>query len=149
MTDYKKICNLVKTLPDDIIREHIIPYTFQIQPKNLCDDIKSYYSVKTHLHELYYNRWKDTFYYEENADINWLSNDMTSFFNENVATINGYTANHLKKWRRLFIFQDKSDLVIIDFLNKYNHRKCITDINLCLGVLTKFEREEFIQLFSG
>jgi hypothetical protein len=147
MFDCIKLCKLIKTLPDDIIREHIIPYTFQIQSKYLCDDIKSYNSVKTHLYELYYNRWKHTFYYEDNADINWLYNDIVAFFNENIATMNGYTVNHLKKWRRLFIFHDKSDLVIIDFLNKYKHRNCIKDVNLHIGVLTNFEREEFIELY--
>jgi len=143
--DYIKFCNLLKTLPDDIIRENIIPYTLECQPKHLCDDIKSYYLAKTYLYDLYYNRWKHIFYYEDNADINWLSNDMLGFFNENIATMNGYTDNHLKKWRRLFFFQDKSDLVIIDFLNNYKCRNCIKDVNLQLGVLTQTEREELIE----
>lgn len=148
MIEYITLINLLKILPDDIIRENIIPYTLQIQPRHLCDDIKSFFLVKNCLYELYYNRWKHTFYYEDNADINWLCNDMLGFFNDNIATIHGYTINHLKKWKRLFIFHDKSDLVIIDFLNKYRDRNCFKEVNVLIGILTHIEREQFIELIN-
>ena len=41
MCDILELSMLLKKIPCDVIREHIIPYTFQVQPKELCDDIFS------------------------------------------------------------------------------------------------------------
>jgi|TARA_Y100000389_G_C17135167_1_gene352160 mevalonate pyrophosphate decarboxylase len=147
MCDILELSMLLKKIPCDVIREHIIPYTFQVQPKELCDDISSYHTIKSHIKKLYYDRWKDTFHYEENADINWLSNDLRRFLNDDVATMYGYTNNCLEKWRRLFYFQDKSDYVIMEFISNIHARLVTTDINLQLATLTENERQEFI-IFS-
>jgi hypothetical protein len=56
-------------LPIDIIREEILPYTYQPQPKELCNDIRSFYNIRDYLYKLYYNRWLHTFQFEENADL--------------------------------------------------------------------------------
>lgn len=64
----------MNTLPVDIIREHIVPYTYLPQTKEFCDNVKSFISSKARLRQLYCDRWKDAFHYEENADLNWLDN---------------------------------------------------------------------------
>ena len=37
----------MKIIPIDIIINHIIPYTYNIQPKLLLEDIKNYHKIKT------------------------------------------------------------------------------------------------------
>ena len=39
-------------LPFDIIREHIIPYTYKPQPKSLCRDIETFVAVKNALYDI-------------------------------------------------------------------------------------------------
>ena len=36
----------MNTIPIDIIREHILPYTYDPQSQELCDDIRSFYKCK-------------------------------------------------------------------------------------------------------
>lgn len=37
----------MEKIPYDIIINHIIPYTYNIQPKILLEDIKNYYTIKS------------------------------------------------------------------------------------------------------
>ena len=37
----------MKIIPIDIIINHIIPYTYNIQPNLLLEDIKNYHKIKT------------------------------------------------------------------------------------------------------
>ena len=37
----------MENIPYDIIINHIIPYTYNIQPKIVLDDIKNYYKIKS------------------------------------------------------------------------------------------------------
>jgi hypothetical protein len=39
----------MERIPLDIIINHIIPYTYNIQPNILLEDIKNYYTIKTKL----------------------------------------------------------------------------------------------------
>ena len=49
---------LFDKLPIEIIREKIIPYTYEPQPKEVLDDIISYYEVKNLLKDYYINMSK-------------------------------------------------------------------------------------------
>ena len=49
---------LFDKLPIEIIREKIIPYTYERQPKELLEDIISYYEVKNLLKDYYINMSK-------------------------------------------------------------------------------------------
>jgi len=40
-------------LPDDVIQNHIIPYTYLIQSKELCKDIKTYHFTLNRITNLY------------------------------------------------------------------------------------------------
>jgi hypothetical protein len=45
----------MERIPFDIIINNIIPYTYNIQPKLLLEDIKNYYTVKSKLMDDKYN----------------------------------------------------------------------------------------------
>ena len=49
---------LFDKLPIEIIREKIIPYTYEPQPKEVLEDIISYYEVKNLLKDYYFNMSK-------------------------------------------------------------------------------------------
>ena len=133
------MCVLMKKIPFDIVREHIAPFCYLKQPAPLLRDVESYVDVRLRLIELY-----SAFYVTINKYDDWLSNDISRFANENIPLNRGYTINNLEKWRRLFIFHDKSDYIIIDYLNRHLLRPSSTEFRLYLGILTPFEREEFI-----
>jgi len=136
MCDIDSLRILMKKIPFDIIREHIAPYTYLKQPACLLRDIESYVDIRERLLDLYSSMYPNINKYHD-----WLSNDICRFFNENIPINHGYTNNNLRKWRRLFVFHDKSDHVIIDYLSRYSSR----EFRVYLGILTPFEREEFIE----
>jgi hypothetical protein len=133
----------IKKLPIDIIRENIIPYTYTPQSKELINDIHSFNKTKQYLKEVYYIRWKDTFEYEIDADLNWLDNDIHRFFNEDQATMVGYKNNCIIKYKRLYILQKKQLETTIKYISK--RRKAIQNINIQLGLLVPEERIRFIK----
>ena len=136
-------------IPIDVIREHILPYTYEPQSKELCNDIKSFNKCKHYLKKLYYERWKNDFYYEKDADINWLENDLVSFFNDHRATMLGYTDNCIAKYSRIFGLKNSNRKSVSNYINKHTGygSKVLDSINIQIGILTPKEREEFI-LFS-
>ena len=38
--------SIFANLPDDIIREHILPYTYHVQPKSLLEDISTFFTIR-------------------------------------------------------------------------------------------------------
>jgi hypothetical protein len=43
-------------LPIEIIREHIIPFTYNCQSQNLCNEIKLFYKLRKQIFEMFANR---------------------------------------------------------------------------------------------
>ena len=64
----------LQKIPQDVIRENIIPYTYNTQPRELLDDIISFIYMKEILIELYYEKWHE--WHDENY-MDWLSNDIS------------------------------------------------------------------------
>ncbi len=132
-------------LPIEIIREHIAPYTYRPQSKELCQDIKSFINVRDYLHKLYYERWKFSLEYEENADKNWLDNDIGRFMNEDRATMLGYVDSNINKYSRIFKLFNKNSKEIRAFIEKTVHSNSVAySINVQLGILNCHERIELI-----
>jgi len=134
-----ELSQLLRKLPDEIIRENILPFSYSPQNIYLLDDIESFVSSRDYLIDLYSNSWANI-----NHNLFWLSNDISRFLNDNTSSSNGFSLNNIDKWRRLYMFRDKSDYVIISFLSNYTKRKSIIDINISLGILTPHERTRLI-----
>lgn len=54
----EKIIEILKKLPLEIVKENIMPFTYQPQPKEVLEDIISYYEVKNLLNDYYFNMSK-------------------------------------------------------------------------------------------
>ena len=137
---------IMNTLPIEIIREHILPYTYEPQLQELCDDIKSFNICKLYLRRLYYERWKDSFHDEKDADVNWLDNDLSRYINDDKATMIGFTDNCIAKYSRIFTLKNKNKKTVSDYIHKYTGygTKALNSIHIQLGILTPKEREDFI-----
>ena len=141
--------NSLSRLPLEIIREEIIPFTYNPQPKEICDDIKSFYNVRKHLSEIYYDRWRWTFEYEENADYNWLENDILRFYNNDIALMNGLHIDYINRYRRLFMLNDKSIEYIKHLIRLYLTYNSKVMVNRLLGILTSKERIDLIDFVEN
>lgn len=135
----------LQKIPEEVIRENIIPYTYNTQSRELLDDIISFIYMKEILIELYYET------YDENY-LDWLSNDIIIFFNEDVATMIEFVDSNVNKFKRLFKFfyknYDKSK--IIKFISKFHsgNNSSIFHFNTCLGILTCSERIAFFKFIT-
>jgi hypothetical protein len=144
---------LIHKIPSDVIRENILPYTYKPQPKELCEDIQSFFYTRNVLYYIYQCRYGDN---EYESEIAWLENDIIRFMNDDIATMFGYSENHINKFRRLYIFHDKSDHVIINGINtmyknksdKYENEHIIRCISCMLAILTCNERIKLMEFLK-
>ena len=77
------ITELITKLPFEIVYFHIIPYTYTPQCTNLLSDIENFVETREIISTIYYNKYQDLLQYEENADKNWLVNDILLFIKQN------------------------------------------------------------------
>ena len=136
-------------LPIEVIREHILPFTYNPQPKEICDDIKSFFNIRKHLCKMYYDRWKDTFEYEENADYNWLENDILRFYNNDIALMNGVHIDYINRYKRLFMLNDKGREDINHLIRLYLRYDSKQMVNRLLGILTSKERIDLVDFVEN
>ena len=96
---------IIQRLPEDVMR-YIIPYTNAVQPKELLEDIRSYYVTLKKAKDIYKRYWNVKEENEcnccgvPNEDIDWLINDIFGFMNEDVATMIAFVPNFCDLWLR-------------------------------------------------
>jgi hypothetical protein len=132
---------LLQKLPDEIVRECILPYTYQPQSPLLCADIRSFYNTYHNMCEIY-----SLAYPLHNESKEWLSNDITLFLNDDFATMCGYRIFYINAYRRMFMNRDKDVDTIIHCIQK-NDKKVPNDIKIHIGLMTPQERlqlEDFL-----
>ena len=137
--------DFIQKLPIDIIL-YIIPYTYNLQNKNLLNDIINYKETRSSLLDLYYKYWIiEAQSQDPEQDKNWLINDIIAYANNDKATMYGYVDNFYN------IFKRNVSLQTIDSIDKYIinlYKKPVkTKINIFLGLLTINERNDIIQDF--
>lgn len=102
--------DFIQKLPDDIILR-IIPYTYNLQNKNLLDDIKNYKETKTRLFELYHQYWIiDGESEDPDEDKDWLINDIFAYANNYKATMYGYVEKFYQIFKRNIFLQSNEEV---------------------------------------
>lgn len=134
---------LLDKLPIEIMREHIIPFTYNPQPEFLVKDIRDFTSFRCELYELYKTLYPD---YENSRDImDWVSNDISRFNNQDIPLMYGYSDKHYEYWRRLPYFRDKSESFIYDTtMGLQKTYDVFAYVNILIGLLRREERESLI-----
>lgn len=132
----------INRLPLDIVLQ-IIPYTYNLQNKNLLEDIVNYTETKKILFELYYKFWMiDLISLDPQEDKNWLINDISAYANGYNATMYGYIDQFYNIFRRNIFLQ--SNQKIDKYLDQLEKKDVSTQINIFLGFLTIKERKDII-----
>ena len=134
----------MENLPIEIIKEHIIPFTYCPQPKELLEDIVSFYNTREYLINTYKNRWSE---FADEDPNEWLENDIIRYLNEDKATMWGFVDSCVSKFSRLFLFMNQKNVIIRRFVYSFlsgmgeQQDKIKRVINCSIGILTVFERE--------
>lgn len=132
----------LSTIPNDIIINEILPYTYSPKPKDLLEDIKNYYNTRTYLFEKYYNMHGDTYFKST------MEYDLIRFFNEDISLSHGFLNCFYRRYKRLFKLKDKKleylTHVILRMGGKGKNAVTL-DIGIKLGILRTFERDQFIR----
>jgi len=133
--------DFIDRLPLDIVLQ-IIPYTYNVQNKDLLNDIVNYKETKSLLLELYYNYWIVYAQEEPEQDRNWLINDIIGYANNDIGTLYGYVDKFYTIFKRNIFL--KTEKAIDKYVKKLNKNNVNTEINIFLGLLQANERDEFI-----
>jgi len=140
-----EIGRFVNRLPDDI-KNHIIPYTYNLQSKSLLDDIQNYRMTKMILFELYYYWWIDYVGENEPEDKHWLFNDLVAYTNDYNATMIGFIDKFYNIWGRNICLKKRKEIDI--YFQKIERKNVSTQINIVLGLLTPKERNEIVMIVT-
>lgn len=142
----KNFIILMKKLPLDIIMNHIIPYSYNIQNNLLLDDIKSYKLLSICEKEYNHIYIVDiVFSHQQNIDLHWLAYDLFLFLNKNESNSSKIHADFIHFIRRLCKMKNKKVKEIkkyIKFLCDHSIKK---EINTYWGLMTKEDRINFIK----
>lgn len=115
---------LIKKIPFVIIINHIIPYTYNIQPNFLLEDIKNYYFIKEILMKNIY-------------DFNLIKHEIFAIFYTN----NNILLNILSRYYSYLILK-KISKDINDNIYRYTTDK---RFSILFGLFTKDERIKFLE----
>lgn len=128
-------------IPNDIIINHIIPFTYQVQSKILLKDIQSFYRD----YEIVIN------YYSFDYNNYVLCSDLIRFVNNNYF-LNSYSNNIEKLFERSYFYNNiinKEEFIISIENNIYNNY--IVNPNkisrIIFGLLKPYERKRFLYRF--
>jgi len=131
----------IQKLPEDVIMNHILPYTYQPQPHRVMRDIRSFVNDYSTVENLYMTQLNELI----------LLNDLLRFCRINLNP--SYGINHLFQiiLRRHVMLSKKSEAYLITKIRVCFHRnssvKTESKIRFIWGLLKPFERANFIQKY--
>ena len=109
----------MKRIPLDVIINHIIPYTYNVQSNILLEDIKNYYTIKEIL-------------MDEKYDTNMIKHEILAGFYDNKSKLSTILYRH---------FQMKLKKKDYNVIYKFSNNKIF---NILFGLFTKEERIKFL-----
>ena len=131
---------LLKLLPTDIMINHIIPYTYSIQPKILLFDIRSFYQDLSLVEIVYFIDYNNYM----------LLNDLIIFSNSNIGrdlcTLGQYNIL-LRNITLQYKPQEYLDYYILNVFHNYSKKNANSKIKMIWGLLTPIERTRFINKY--
>ena len=139
---------IIQRLPEDVMR-YIIPYTYAVQPKELLEDIRSYYVTLKKAKDIYKRYWNVKEENEcnccgvPNEDIDWLINDLFGFINEDVATMITFVPNFCNLWLRCLRLYSYEQ--VLEYMKVFEEKSSITQVNMMWGLMKPSERLEFVK----
>jgi hypothetical protein len=130
----------IKLLPEEIIINNIIPYTYNIQEKDLLFDIKNY------TNDL--NLIKIPYTYDYNFHI--LLHDLIQFCNNRLTPLYDVDEKFYNIIKRHIKYKDYNKILINDLLffkiNTFNGN-ILKKIRFLWGLFTPIERTQFINTY--
>lgn len=132
--------NIIQRLPMDIILR-IIPYTYNVQNKELLNDIIHFNTTRVFLMELYFSYWIKYSYLIHEDDLCWLVNDMLGYMNNHYAIGHVFTPKLLGIYYRNPFLKTRED--VVKYMGCLYKKNIKSQFNLCLGLFNPQEREEF------
>ena len=133
--------NYIQRLPEDVVINHIIPYTYQLQPRRLLYDIRSFVNDYALVESIYMTQF--------NALI--LLNDLLQFCYINVSPSYGIENIFENVLRRHYCISGKSEEYLISRVRLNFHRnvevRTERKIKFIWGLLTRQERTQFINKY--
>jgi hypothetical protein len=131
----------LKKIPEDVVVNHIIPFTYEKQPANLLQDIRSFYTD--------FSTLENAYSYHYNFSI--LFHDLICFCNR--SRIPNYNMNDFFGivLKRLFKLQtweyDKLNVFVFVLFHRDAVVHPLRKIRFLWGILTPTERTRFINNF--
>jgi hypothetical protein len=133
--------NYIQKLPEDVIINHIIPYTYQVQPRRLLSDIHSFVNDYTLVESIYMTQF--------NQHI--LLHDLLQFCCINLYPSYGMENLFDGILRRHCSISGKSEEYLINMVRLNFHRNVELQterkIKFIWGLLTRQERTQFINKY--
>jgi hypothetical protein len=130
----------MRNIPEDIIREHIIPYTYSPQSSHLCENIRNFVKTNNALRVLYKQK-----YPIDDEYLEWLSNDIGRYMNKDQAIMDGFVDFFINIYKRRYMLQFQSRQFLLQHIKKHYHALYPHDIKICMALMNCDERNGLIE----
>jgi hypothetical protein len=138
---FPAISEYIRRLPEDIIMNHILPYTYQTKPRNHLYDIRNFIHDYALVDSIYATQFNEII----------LLNDLLRFLYINVTPSYGIENIFENVLRRHFSFANKSDAYCISRIRIHYHRNVTVNtdrkIRSIWGLMKPQERTKFINQY--
>jgi hypothetical protein len=137
-------------LPEDIIFNCIIPYTYSTQSKELLNDIRSFTNTLEIISIIYYNEWIIHYQEPEPEDRNWLINDIFNYLKKKSYSVSALflqNPNIVKLWYRLYSINSINTNFRLERILDKIPVEC--GIRRFWGIFTPYERNDFIKMYGS